>query len=155
MTIAARRQAAVLGGIGLAMIAGAIFWRLAPDGAYPNVRMWTLVLPAIVLVFGLLLVFRSGFVQLLNITRAERRGATQGQRAELSKMIGPSLGLLSVLGLAGVLVWAAPMADGRFGWGSVETATGIYLISLALLPVVAFFGTWLRLREIEILAQPS
>lgn len=155
MTTEARRRAAVIGSVGLVMLGAAIFWRLAPVGAYPSVVVWTFVLPASAFVLGLILFFRSGFIQLLNITRAERKVVTQRQKAELSKIIGPSIGLLSALGLAGALMWAAPMADGRIGWGSAAIAEAFYFIGLALLPVVAFLGTLLRFREIEILAQPS
>lgn len=155
MTTEARRRAAVIGGVGLVMISGAVFWRLAPVGAYPSAVVWTFVLPASAFALGLILLFRSGFIQLLNITRAERKVVTQRQKTELSKIMGPSIGLLSVLGLAGALMWAAPMADGRFGWGSAEIAAAFYFIGFALLPVVALLGTLLRFREIEILAQPS
>lgn len=155
MTTEARRRAAVLGGVGLVMIGGAIFWRLAPDGAYPAAILWTFVLPASAFVLGLMILFRSGFIELLNITSAERKIVTQRQRAELSRILGPSIGLLSVLGLAGVLMWGAPMADGRFGWGSAEIAAAVYFVGLALLPIVTLLGTLLRFREIEILAQPS
>ncbi|QYC11022.1 hypothetical protein [Brevundimonas nasdae] len=148
-----RRRAAVIGGIALVMIAGAIFWRLAPVGAYPPVAIYALVIPVSAFVLGLILLLKSGFIDLLSITRAERKAATERQKAELSKVTGPSIALLIVLFLAGALMLAAPIADGRFGWGGTAIATSLYFVGLAALPLVSLLGTLLRFREINILAQ--
>jgi len=100
-----------------------------------------------------MLLLKSGFIDLLNMTRAERKAATECQKAELSKVTRPSIALLIVLFLAGALMLAAPMAGGRFGWGGTAIATSLYFVGLAALPLVSFLGTLLRFREINILAQ--
>ena len=153
MTTDRRRRAAVVGGIALVMIAGAIFWRLAPDGAYPCGLIYSVMIPVSTLVLGLVLLVKSGFIDLLNTTRVERKAATERQKAELARMMAPSLALVIILFLAGALMWAAPMADGRFGWGGTAVATSLYFGGLALLPLVSLFGTLLRFREIDILTQ--
>lgn len=143
----------MVGAISLVMIAGAIFWRHAPDGAYPSGLIYSLVIPVSTFVLGLVLLVKSGFIDLLNTTRVERKAATERQKAELATVMGPSLALVIVLFLAGGLVWAAPMADGRFGWGGTAVATSLYFAGLALLPLVSLVGTLLRFREIDILTQ--
>lgn len=153
MTTDRRRRAAVVGGIALVMIAGAIFWRLAPDGAYPSDLIYSVMIPVSTLVLGLVLLVKSGFIDLLNTTRVERKAATERQKAELARMMAPSIALVIILFLAGALMWAAPMADGRFGWGGTAVATSLYFGGLALLPLVSLLGTLLRFREIYILTQ--
>ncbi|MBK6025457.1 hypothetical protein QOZ96_002038 [Brevundimonas nasdae] len=153
MTTDRRRRAAVVGGIALVMIAGAILWRLAPDRAYPSGLFYSLIIPVSTFVVGLMLLVKSGFIDLLNTTRVERRAATERQKVELARLVRPSIALVMMLFLTSASVWAAPMADGRFGWGGTAVATYLYYAGLAMLPLVSLLGTLLRFKEIDILTQ--
>jgi protein-S-isoprenylcysteine O-methyltransferase Ste14 len=137
------------------LIAGVFCWRLAPDGAYPSVALYSVVLPVSAFVLGVVLLLTSGFIDLLTITNAETKAATERQKAKLSRVMGGSVIFITVTSLAVVLMLVSPLADGRFGWGGTTIATSLYFACLAVLPLLWLWGTLLRFREIDILTQPD
>lgn len=155
MTADKQRRAAVLGGIALFMVAGAIFSRVAPSSSDASVLIGTGWMTTIAFLIGLVLLFRSGFVGLLATVRAGRKNASAFQKTQLSKLMGHAIGLLSLIVLSGALVLAAHLADGRFGWGSKEVAWVVYLAGFLLLAIASLLGTLARFREIEILSPES
>ena len=152
MTKGRQRRAAVLGGIGLFMIAGAIWCRVAPSDPNASAPLWVDLLPVMTFLIGLVLFLQSGFNELLKIVKEARKSATDMQKAQLRGLTRLGAGLLALIVLAGVFVFSARLADGRFGWGSTGLAWAVYLTGFVLLATASLLGTWARFREIEILS---
>lgn len=152
MTEGRQRRAAVLGGIGLFMMAGAIWFRVAPSDSNASAPLWADVLPVMIFLIGLVLFLQSGFIELLKIVKEGRKSATEMQVAQLRGLNRLGVGLLALIVLAGVFVFSARMADGRLGWGSTGLAWAVHLTGFVLLATASLLGTWARFREIEILS---
>ena len=147
------KRSAVVGGVALVMISGALFWRCAPfSSQLSSMAGWAL---AIVFSIGLILFIQSGFIRLLNNVRSERKIATDMQKSQLSRLAGPAAGLICLLVLGSALCLFARLTDGRLGWGSEGQAWGTFLAGFTVHLIACLLGTMARFREIEILSPPA
>lgn len=146
MSTASQRWSTLFGSLGVFMIASALYWRLAPVDGSTDLGLWVSLASWILAAVGGSLAYVFKFLTLMRVIKAGRSGLGSDQKTRLSRLTGPTIGMLGLLVAGAALGFAAPLFDGRFGaWPAFLTG---YACWVATLPVAVLA----RLYEIKVLS---
>jgi len=152
MSATDQKLSALFGSLGVFLIASALYWRLATVIGSEEYGLWLSLAPLVLALAGVGLAYAFKFLTLLRLIKVGRSGMASDQKARLSRLTGPMIGMLGLLVFGAALGFAAPLFDGRFGFGGNGLAWAVFLTGYAFWVATLPVAVLARLFEIKVLS---